>query len=192
MAVQADATASTFGDDLVKETLKAFSGRKIDIIINNATVGYFHGDIESSPVSEFDSHFHANVRAPHSLVLAALPHIPSGGRIINIGSLAGHIGTKFAVFYAASKAALSNLTVSWAEELGAKGITVNVVCPGPIQTDNAPPEEFPLTQKFRMNQAFKRNGTAEECAKTILFVAGPGASFISGQVINVDGGFSYI
>ncbi|KAL6862106.1 NAD(P)-binding protein [Trichoderma novae-zelandiae] len=193
IAVQSNAASATFGTDIVDATVAAFPGRKIDILINNA--GYFTG--QDSPaktsVEEFDALFHPNVRGPHLLTIAALPHLASpGGRIVNIGSVVARTGTKFATLYSATKGALNTLTLGWAEELGDKGITVNVVAPGPILTDYAPPEDHELTQKFRVQQRLKRSGSPEEVASAILFVASPGASFMTGQVVGIDGGSSYL
>ena len=193
ITVQADATSPTFGEEVVKATLDAFPGRKIDIIVNNAGLATFQEGVEKVVVSEFDDIFHANVRAPDVLIRAALPYISApGGRIVNIGTVVARTGTKFAAYYSASKAALTTISLAWAEELGERGITVNVVAPGPTATDYAPPEEHELTKKFRAQQYIKRNGTADEIANIILLASSPGASFLTGQLLGADGGLSYV
>lgn len=123
---------------------------------------------------------------------AALPHLASpGGRVVNVSSVVARNGSTNANYYSGSKAALNSMSLGWAEELGPKGITVNVVAPGPIATDLVAPESHPLMQKFRVEQYIKRNGTAEEVAEVIGFFASPMASFVTGQNINVDGGLIY-
>ncbi|KAL6894960.1 NAD(P)-binding protein [Trichoderma evansii] len=193
VAVQGNAGSLTFGDDIINATVAAFPGRNIDIIINNAGHATFPGTALDSPIEEFDAIFHPNVRGPHLLIRAALPHLTSpGGRIVNVGTAVARTGSNVATFYTASKGALNTLTLAWAEELGEKGITVNVVAPGPTATDYAPPEDFDLTRKFRAQQYIKRNGTPEEVASAIVFAVSPGASFMSGQVIGIDGGLTYV
>lgn len=136
--------------------------------------------------------FNANVRGPLLLVQAALPYFTSlGGRIINVGTVVARLGTRHAEIHAGTKAALNAMTRGWSEELRESGITVNVVAPGPVDTDNVPAEEHQLVQQFRAAQHLMRNGTAKEVAEVIKFVASPGSSFMTGQVIGVDGGLSY-
>lgn len=190
-AAKADASSTDFGKTLVDATLKAFNTKTIDIIVNNA--GYatpsFEG-IKTVGVDEWDNVFRINVRGPFLLIQEALPYMKEGGRVINVGSVISRLGSLMLAVYGASKGALNSMTVAISEELGAKGITANVVSPGPIATDLSM-DGSPIAVRLRNNQHIKREGTANEIAKTILFLASPGASYITGQVIAVDGGIAF-
>ncbi|KAH8810804.1 putative short-chain dehydrogenases/reductase [Xylogone sp. PMI_703] len=191
-AIYADQQSPTFGKDIVEASLQAFNTNTIDIIVNNAAAAVAHENLESVPVEDFDWHFHINVRGPFLLMQASLPYLASpGGRIINISSVMARSGTSQGNFYSASKAALSAMSLGWAEQLGQKEITVNVISPGPIATDRIRPEDHPVTQKVRAQQYIKRNGTTSELAEVIGFLASPMASFVTGQNIYVDGGLIY-
>ena len=190
--VQADAASVNFGKDIVNATLKAFPGKTIDIIVNNASVMAGYPSLKDFPIEDFDVAFHVNVRSIFLLLQAAEAHLTApGARIINISSIVANMGFSNANFYAGSKAALHGMTRGWAEEFGARGITVNVVSFGPIDTDLVLPEGHPLVDKFRMDQFVKRNGTTKEAAQAISFLTSPDSGFITGQVINVDGGMKW-
>ena len=190
-AVKADASSAEFGKTIVDAALKAFKTQTIDILVNNA--GYAAPSLEGIKTvgfDEWDTTFRINVRGPFILIQAAFPYMKEGGRVINIGSIISRLGSWMLPVYCASKGALTSMTVAIAEEFGPKGITANVVSPGPIATDLSM-EGSPIGVRLRNNQHIKREGTAEEVAKTVLFIASSGASYITGQVIHVDGGIAF-
>lgn len=160
---------------------------RIDILVNNA------GILEERPLGGIDAAhvdrmFAVNVRGAVLCTREALPHLPQGGRIINIASELAYLGRAGASVYAATKAAMIGLTRSWAREL-APGILVNAVAPGPTDT--------PLLHFDRMSEAEKaqetdnplnRIGRPEEVAAAVVFLAGPGATFFTGQCLGANGG----
>ena len=177
--------------DLVAKVNKDFG--RIDILVNNAGVfvlGQVQEQARGNSVEDFDRMFAVNVGGVVSAVRAAVPHMTEGGRIISIGSVVGE-ATPFpgAADYSATKAALLGYTRGWARDLGPKGITVNTVQPGPIDTDMNPDDgDFAAAQKAKT--ALGRYGTSEEVAAAVAFLASPEAAYITGSVITVDGGFN--
>jgi 3-oxoacyl-[acyl-carrier protein] reductase len=187
IAVQADASAADFGKRLVDAAIKEFNTNSIDIIVNNAAAALMHGGISSVPAEDWDNMFHVNVRGPFLLIQAALPYMKAGGRIVNISSVIAKLGSYMLLVYGASKGALNALTVALAEELGPKGITINAVAPGPIATDLSM-DGSDVAKRLAANQHIKREGTPREVAAAVLFLASPDSSYVSGQILPVDGG----
>lgn len=193
VAIQAEAARADFGTKLVQGTLTALETSTIDIIVNSAGISRIHPGIADVPLGAWDDMFHINVRAPFLLIQAALPYIPTGtgggGRIINIGSIIGKMGHQVFTVYGASKGALTSMSVSMAQELGPLGITINVVAPGPIDTDM---KEAGVNEKLFRNMHIKREGTPREVAGAVAWLAGPDAGFITGQLIPIDGGAGWL
>ncbi|KAK3050997.1 hypothetical protein LTR09_007746 [Extremus antarcticus] len=190
VAIKADASSKDFRTTLVEGTLKAFNTQTIDIIVNNAGTAAVHPSIADVEVDSWDTVYHVNVRAPFLLIQAAVPHMKDSGRIINIGSIVARSGNKMLTAYASSKAAVTSMSVSLAEELGPKGITVNVVAPGPIATEMSM-KGSPIYEKLMNNAHIKRERTAREVASAVAWLASPNAGYVTGQLIGVDGGVSF-
>ncbi|KAK7427739.1 hypothetical protein QQZ08_005677 [Neonectria magnoliae] len=179
---------------LVQETLKAFGTDHIDILVNNAGTGFSSGTLEVKP-EEIAKMFDINVKGPIYVTQAVVPHMPPGGRIINISSTAAKLGLSELPIYGATKAALDSLTWSWSKEWGrSRGITVNSVAPGPVATDIIPKElaeELTGPQKG-ITRAADRIGTVDDLADAILLLVSEKARWITGQYIGVNGGITGI
>lgn len=188
VAVKANVTSVQDSAAVVAETIKTFGDLKIDILVNNAGV-FEMGPIDAIDAEQFDRLFDVNVKGVIATTIAALPHMNDGGRIINISSGAADATMVGASLYSATKSALDTLSRIWAQDLGKRQITVNSVSPGVTVTDMFKagiPEEG--HQYMIDKTALGRLGQPEDIADVVAFVASGDARWITGQVINVDGG----
>ncbi len=185
-AIKADAADGQAVRDLVSQVVERFGG--LDILVNNAGI-FAGGPLEETSDEDFERTVDINIRAVFLAAREAAKVMASGGRIINIGSIFGQRAPLPGLgLYAMSKFAVAGLTRAWARDLGAKGITVNCVQPGPIDTEMNP-SDGDLAAVMTPLTALGRYGRAEEIAETVAFLASPAASYLTGAMINVDGGF---
>ena len=163
---------------------------KIDVVVNNAGI-YRTGPLVELSDADYDESFAVNVRAVFQVTREAVKRMSAGGRIITIGSVVGEraIASGMSV-YAATKFAVGGMTRAWAHEFAERGITANVVQPGPIDTDMNPADvnKNPAAAQMAQMIPAKRYGTADEVASVVTFLASPAAAFVNGSTINVDGG----
>src|SRR5271154_5521896 len=185
MAIQADAADADAVKNAVDKTASTFG--RLDILVNNAGTG-FPKPFEEATQEELDRVIDINVRGVFVATQAALKHMKSGGRIIMIGSCVGErILTPGLVSYSATKGAVKMFTQGLSREVGSRGITVNNVQPGPIDTELNPADgDWAVPQKAMT--ALGRYGRVEEVAALVAFVASPESSYITGANLTVDGG----
>jgi 3-oxoacyl-[acyl-carrier protein] reductase len=187
VAIQADAGDADAVRNAVETTVQTFG--RLDILVNNAGTAIATA-VEEMTLDDFDRLFAVNVRGAFVATQTALKHIKSGGRIIMIGSCLGeHVFMPGMAPYAATKGAIKMFTQGLARELGARGVTVNNVQPGPIDTDLNPASgEWAAGQKAAV--PLDRYGHTDEVAALVAFVAGPESSYINGANLTVDGGIN--
>jgi 3-oxoacyl-[acyl-carrier protein] reductase len=187
IAIQADATDADAGKAAVEKTVATFG--KLDVLVNNAGTA-IPKTFEETTLEEMDRVLDINVRGVFVATQAALKHMKRGGRIIMIGSSLGErVLVPGLVPYSATKGAVKIFTQALSRELGSRGITVNNVQPGPIDTDlNPATSEWAVPQKAVT--ALDRFGRVDEIAAMVAFVAGPESSYITGANLTVDGGMN--
>jgi 3-oxoacyl-[acyl-carrier protein] reductase len=185
IAIQADATDAEAGKAAVEKTVATFG--RFDILVNNAGTA-IPKTFEETTLEEMDRLLNINVRGVFIVTQAALKHMKRGGRIITIGSCLGErVMTPGLVPYSATKGAVKIFTQALSRELGSRGITVNNVQPGPIDTElNPATSEWAVPQKAAI--ALDRFGHVDEVAALVAFVVGPESSYITGANLTVDGG----
>lgn len=186
LAVRADSADPEAVRDAVDRVAAGFG--RLDILVNNAGIGVL-GPVEELSAADVDRVLHVNVRAPFVAAQAAVRHMAEGGRIIGIGScMAERVPFPGSSLYSTSKSALTGLTRSLARELGPRGITVNLISPGPIDTDMNP-SDGPAADLQRGLTALGRYGRPSDVAAMVSYLAGPGGRYVTGAAIAVDGGF---
>jgi len=187
LTIQADSADAAAVAGAVEKTVAEFGG--IDILVNNAGIAVM-GPLEEFKLEDFDRVFAVNVRAVFVASQAAARHMKEGGRIINIGSTnAERMPFVGGGVYAMSKSALQGLVQGLSRDLGPRGITINNVQPGPVDTDlNPATGEFAASLIKLM--ALPRYGTVDEIAAMVAYLAGPEAGYVTGANLMIDGGFA--
>jgi 3-oxoacyl-[acyl-carrier protein] reductase len=187
LALKADAADSDAVIAAIKQAAAQFG--KIDILVNNAGVLRM-GDVAEFSLKDFDDTVAVNIRAVFVAVQSVLPYMDKGGRIINIGST-NAVRMPFAggAAYAMSKSALTGLVQGLSRDLAPRGITINNVQPGPVDTDMNP-ENGDFGAALHALMAVKRHGRPEEIAGMVAYLASPEAAFVTGSSLTIDGGFA--
>lgn len=164
---------------------------QLDVLVINAGMSEY-ATLEQVSETHFENTFGLNVRSPLFALQAALPLLKPGSSVVLIGSIADVIGTEGYGVYGASKAALRSLARTWTRELAARGIRVNVVAPGPIDTEMMAAASENVRQGLTQAIPLGRMGQPEEVANAALFLASDESSYIAGAEICVDGGLTQV
>lgn len=186
--VKADVSVKSEVAAMFKFIEKNFGG--VDVLVNNAGVAHY-GLVTRTSEADWDRVFDVNMKGAYLVSNAALESMidRKSGKIVNVSSMWGVSGASCEVAYSASKAAVIGYTKALARELGLSGINVNCVCPGVITTDMVKNLDDAALEELKRQTALCRLGTPKDVAEAVYFLAGEGASFITGQAITVDGGF---
>lgn len=184
-AIKADLSDPDTAHSVIDQVIARFG--QLDILINNA------GFVAETPVDTLDLDayrrtFEVNLFAPMALLTAALPHLKPGACVVNISSINARLPALAAPAYSASKAALETWTKGTAKVLGPKGIRINAIAPGAIERPDSPrPQD--LIDLFVKDTALGRHGTPQDIAGATRFLCSDAASFITGEVLTVSGGY---
>jgi 3-oxoacyl-[acyl-carrier protein] reductase len=186
VAIQADSADPHAVENAVRETVRTLG--RLDVLVNNAGIAMIK-PLEEFSLDEFDHMVAVNVRGVFVAVQAASRHMAEGGRIITIGSInADRVPFAGGSVYAMTKAAVAGLTRGLARDLAPRGITVNVVQPGPVDTEMNP-AVGPFAEVLKKTLALGRYARGEEIAGMVAYLASPEAGFVTGASLNIDGGF---
>ena len=187
LAIAADSADPAAVQGSIEATVKTLGG--LDILVNNAGIAR-GGSLEAMSLEDIDALLNVNIRSVVLAIRAAIPHLGDGGRIISIGScLADRVTLPGLAVYSMTKSALIALTKGLARDLGSRGITVNIVHPGPTDTDMNP-AQGPQAEAQRAQIALGHYGKPDDIAAAVAFLAGPDAGQITGAGIAVDGGLN--
>lgn len=184
-----DIGSREYAQSLVATAIKEFG--HLDIVVNNAGFQMTHENLEDISPEEFEHTFRSNVFGTFFLTQAALPNMKPGGSIINTTSIQAFEPSEQLIAYAATKAAIANMTKSLAKLAGKQGVRVNAVAPGPVWTPLIPatmPAE--KVRNFGENTVFKRPAQPRELANLFVFLASDAASYVSGETYGATGGRS--
>jgi 3-oxoacyl-[acyl-carrier protein] reductase len=185
LAVRADAADPRAVTEAVGRTVAELG--RLDILVNNAGAGAL-GPLEELSLAQVDETLAVNVRSAFLMAQAAARHLGPGGRIVNIGScMVERVPGPGGTLYALSKSALTGLTKALARELGDRGVTANLVHPGPIDTEMNP-ADGPMADGQRALTALGRFGSAPEVAGMVAYLAGEEARYVTGATLSIDGG----
>lgn len=187
LAIKADSGQAAAVVRAVQATVEAFG--RLDILVNNAGILAL-GPLDQLTLADFDRSIAVNVRGVFVATQEAARHMGEGGRIINIGSTnADRMPFPGGSVYAMTKSALIGLTKGLARDLGPRGITINNVQPGPVDTDMNP-ASGPFAETMKSLMALPRYGHADEIAGLVSYLASPEAGFVTGASLTIDGGFA--
>lgn len=187
LAIQVDSANAESLQTAILNTIEEFG--PIDILVNNAGICP-SGDFGDITLSDFDEIMNINVKAVFAASHAVVKNMPEGGRIISIGSnLADFALSGDTILYSMSKSALQGFTKGLARALGPKKITVNLVQPGPIDTDMNP-ADAPLADFLRSRMALPEYGNADDIAGLVTFLASTEGKYITGSTLTIDGGMN--
>jgi 3-oxoacyl-[acyl-carrier protein] reductase len=185
LAIQADSADAVAVSAAVAATVAEFG--RLDILVNNAGVG-FVGAFTETALEDVDRVLAVNVRGVFAVTQAAASHLGDGGRVITIGScVTDRVPGPGMALYATSKAAMVGLTKALARELGPRGITVNLVHPGPTDTEMNP-ADGPYAADQAAMTAFDRYGSPAEVAAAVAYLASPAGGYVTAATLSVDGG----
>jgi 3-oxoacyl-[acyl-carrier protein] reductase len=187
LSIQADNTDANAVKNAVAETVRKLG--RLDVLVNNAGIAVIK-PLEEFSLEDFDRSVAVNVRAVFVAAQEASRYMKEGGRIITIGSVnADRMPFAGGGVYAMTKAAVAGLARGLARDLGPRGITVNVIQPGPVATDMNP-EDGAFAETLKGFMAIKRYAKGNEIAGMVAYLASPEAAFVTGACLTIDGGFA--